>query len=314
MRYQVIRFIVCVVLVAVGGNAEAVNRWVDENGVVHYSNLARITPAPSESPAGEKGNRQAIVEELLTLSGLERQITEVPSQIQSSMSERSTQLASPTQQRIKDIVARSFRADTMYLSLKENLLEEFKADQLAALQAWFRSPLSREMVELEARTLPPDRVQQIKSFADKLQSSPPPASRLAVIDRLDTATKNTELLLAVSFTVARSMANAARSPSVTPAMIEAGLQQARAQYYQPIKAASQLVLLFTYRSASDARLLEYAEFWETDLGRRFVRVVHSTLVDAVSTSADRFAREILALINDSRTPPDAQREPARRAR
>jgi len=313
MWSRAIRYGVCVTLVALGGSAEAVNRWVDENGVVHYSNMVRITPAPLEPQAVEQGDRVAMVEEILRLSGLTRQITEVPSQVQSSLSERSSQLAHSTQQRMKEIVTRSFRTDTMYLSLKERLVQEFKADRLSALLFWFRSPLSREMVELEARALSPDRVQLIKNFVARLQSSPPPASRLAVIDRLDTATKNSELLMSISFAVARSMAHAARSHSMSPEMIEAGLRQARVQYYQPIKTASQLVLLFTYRSASDAQLVEYTEFWESDLGRQFVRVVHGALVDAVSASADRFAREILLLIKESRTPPDAQREPALRA-
>jgi hypothetical protein len=314
MRHHFIRFVVYVVLIGFGGNAEAVNRWVDEHGVVHYSNLARITPAPPEPPGAEKGDRAAVVEEILKLSGLKRQITDIPSQIQSSISGRGAQLAHSTQQRMNEIVARSFRTDTLHHTLKGNLLEEFKAGQLAVLLAWFRSPLSHEMVEHEARAASPDRVQQIRNFAMKLQHSPPPSSRLTAIDRLDSATKNTELLISLSFTVARSMAKAARSPSVTPEMIEAGLQQARGQFYPPMKAASQLVLLYTYRYASDARLLEYAEFWETDPGSRFIRVVHGAFVDAVSASADQFAREILALINEFPTPPDVRREPAHRAR
>ncbi|HLC42117.1 MAG TPA: DUF4124 domain-containing protein [Methylomirabilota bacterium] len=313
MRHHFIRLVVCVVIGS-GGNAEAVNRWVDEHGVIHYSNLARITPASPGPPAAEKGDRAAVVEEILKLSGLKRQITGIPGQIQSSISERGAQLARSTQQRMNEIVARSFRTDTLHHTLKKSLLEGFDADQLAALLAWFRSPLSHEMVEHEARAASPDRVQEIRNFAMKLQSSPPPSPRLAAIDRLDSATKNTELLISLSFTVARSMAKAARSPSVTPEKIEAGLQQARRQFYPPMKAASQLVLLYTYRYASDARLLEYAQFWETDAGSRFIRVVHGVFVEAVSASADQFAREILALINESPAPPDVRREPAHRAR
>lgn len=258
-------------------------RWVDKNGVVNYSNFQ---PVVSSGPAAD---RELMVNEILVLSGLKRQLANIPSVIESQVRERGAQADQSELKRVTEIVKRSFQVDALQTALREALRSEFDADQLATLLLWYRSPIAHDLSDAEINASSPERAQKMRSFALQLNELPPTPGRLQAIERLDAATRGTELAADIAVTVGGATATALQDPSVTPRAFETIMKQKRDQLYQMIKAATIVGLLFTYQSVSEAKLHQYLEFLESGLGRRFTRVVHNSILNAVTASTKKIS-------------------------
>ena len=261
-------------------------RWVDKNGVVNYSNFQ---PLISSGPTAD---RELMVNEILVLSGLKRQLANIPAVVESQVRERGAKANQGEIKKVVEIVKRSFQVDALQKALREALRSEFDADQLATLVLWYRSPVAHDLSDAEINAAAPERAKKLRTFSAQLQELPPTPTRLQAIERLDAATRSTELALDISAAVGDVMVTAIENPPVASEAFESMMRQRTGQFYRTLKATTVVGLLFTYQSVSEAKLHQYLEFLESDLGRRFTRTVHNSILEAVNASARKISVEI----------------------
>lgn len=301
-------------LVSLGDVAEAQYRWVDAEGRVHYSNILPVAPAPLEAPdpatapaappkalVPERGpgpiEPKALIEEVLELSGAKRQVLEIPALCQSRLAERQGRMKPAEYARLSQVVAESYRPDTLYKAVTDTFKKRFDEKRLLAVRQAWHSPLFKRITALEAQASTPEAARRIQEFAVQLRGVPPHPDRLALIRRVDTATGSTDFTIEIVLSTIRGIALGVdpmmpASQRLKPGQLDHMLSEMRAQIRAPLKNQVLVSLLYTYQSLTDGELRGYLAYLESDAGRWFDRAARDGILSGMSAAADRVGREM----------------------
>lgn len=283
-------------ILSLGGVAEAqAYRWVDERGVIHYTQTP--PPAAAQAPA----NPAALVDEVLESTGVRRAIGQVPAQVQlgfqAGVRQRGAQISQAQLAGLTDIMVRAFTAEALYAHVRETFVAAADAQRLNAVLDFSRSPLARQMTDLELAAVSAEGAAQMRAFAERLKTSRPSPTRVDLVRRLDAATGVTDLAVDVALATVRSMAKVMDAMAPPDKRLKAGeldalVAKTRATMYDPTRVAVAVQLQFVYRSASDQELSDYVQLHESEAGRWFSRLLRKGFVEAMSTAATQAAEEL----------------------
>jgi len=173
--------------------------------------------------------------------------------------------------------------------MHQSLARHLDQERARLLLAWLRSPLSQRIVALESASSSADRQNELAAFVNQLPSTPPSATRLALIHRLERAGEVTDS----SATVAAAAVAALRR-TVTP-LVSRGVmtkdgadgQQASSAVDEGYRLRIMTSLLFTYRDLRDADLGRYVSVLESPTGRWFTQVSRSAFLASLETLDER---------------------------
>lgn len=314
-------------LVSLGGVSEAQYRWVDAEGRVHYSNTRPAAPAPPEAPEPARApaaepkalipepapgliEPKALIEEVLELSGAKKQILQIPAVCQSQLSERQGRMKPADYARLSQIIAESYRPDTLYKAVSDTFKSRFDEKRLLAVRQAWHSPLFKRIAALEAQASTPEGARRMQEFAAQLRRVPPHADRLALIRRVDAATRSTDLNIEIVLATIRGIALGVdpmmpASQRLKPGQLDQLLSDMRAQIRAPLKNQVLITLLYAYQSLTDEELRAYLAYLESDAGRWFDRVAKDGILSGMTAAADRVGRQMgKSLAADPRPPAD----------
>jgi len=306
-----------VLLSAPDQGSAAIYRWVDSDGVINYSdnvyrfeahqrhvNPQHVGPAadskpqrslPAEAPDVPKvlegtgpARLESVTVEVMRLSGIDVQVAQVAAIIQGEF-ERWISFGVQPPPGAASLVAQRFNADMLRGNMHQSLTRYLGQPQAAILLSWLRSPLSQRIVALEGASSTADGLAQLAGFINRLPSTSPTPTRLALIHRLERAGEVTES----SATVAVAAVAALRgimAPLVPPSLLgRLGLdeQAAGPAIDEGYRLRIMTSLLFTYRDLSDAELARYVTFLEAPSRRWFTQVVRAAFLASLEPSGPR---------------------------
>lgn len=241
------------------------------------------------------------VDALLELNGAKRQIDQLNGHLATRRKYSYKNLPPEMKRRLDAIFEAAYDPPTIFAGLRDALLQEFDAGRGALVLGFLRSPLARAMTQLEVDANAPEAEPELRAFALGLRSTPPDPARLALLQRLDVAARQTELSMAFTLSSFRSLAaiaNVALPPNRrrTPEQVEKDLAAARSQLEHVAKETVSVKGLFTYRSVAADDLRTYVEFHESEMGRWLMdlltRATEGALERSAATAAKRSLDEI----------------------
>lgn len=282
-------------LLIMAGVANAqIERWVDDQGRVHYSNLRPVTPSPPESsdPAKEPADADKLIEAVLDVSGAKKQIWQIPAAVQAQVAKRRADMQPEEYVTLARIVTEAFQSEVLYQGVRTAFKIQFHEQHLRAALQLYGSPLIRRISNFEAQASTPEALGQMQEFAAQLRRQPPSAERVTLIRRLDEANGVTELNLEVLIATVRGITlalDAARPEDKRRKreQLEQALSQMKARARPSLNSELMFVQLYAYRSASDDELKQYLEFLESDAGRWFNRTFKEGVLAAMASAADQ---------------------------
>lgn len=246
----------------------------------------------------------ATAQEVLELSGFREQVEQIPALIQVQLQQRQNSLDPDVYAVVSRVLLESFRADSLYTTVVQRFAADADPERLNAVLEWLRSPLAQKMIRLEVEAGTPEGQQKLKDYAAALQGNPPAQIRLALVKRLDEATRTTELAIATSASMVGAMMGTLQAQlppekRMDEAQVGKELSRMKAQLQAPMKNNTLVNFLFTYRSVSDEELTQYLSFWESETGRWFGRASSQAFLGAMAAaSADAGKR-----IQETASPP-----------
>lgn len=245
-------------------------------------------------PAAGADEREALAERALTLSGWARQIEEVPGLARSALDERAAagDVSPDAAAALRGVLDRAFdpqriRTDTLHAFLRV----EAPAEKLEALVALLERPLARRMTELELQASTPEGQEALRDFVHGLGGHPPQQSRLALIDRLDTATGARPFAVEMMAVITEGVLRAAEAATpqhlrTPPRELEQRIADLRPALERRLYSLVLVSQLYTYHGVDDAELTEYVTLLESPLGRWFSRNMGGAFLDALSRAAE----------------------------
>jgi len=241
--------------------------------------------------AAERSRVPPQVAELLTLSGVERQLAQLPESVADGFNATAGRFSAETAERIRVILKDAYRRDAIYPVLTAAMTERYDARQARTAVQALRTPLFRRLQALEDDLVGREGEARIRAFSEQLPDRPPGVERHVLVRRLDSAVGATSAQIEMlTSTVAAFGAVSAGGPSVRD--VRAAMQE---QIAVGVKNQVLLTMLCAYQTATDDELREYLAFWESSAGRWFTTAVNAGLLRAMSRAAETAARKIRAV-------------------
>jgi hypothetical protein len=289
-RATLVSLLTLALLVSPGPADAKTYRWVDPKGVVTYSDRP-----PQLAPV--EGERDALIEEALTISGIKRQIEDLPEQVRAGADASQSQLRPKERAALAKIIGAAFRSGPILTTVRSAFQKSYDPMQMGLLLAQLRTPTARKMAVLEGAGSEPDVVAKLQTFAAGLKDAPPAEDRVARLVRLDVATGTTDLVIemrAASIAAAFKVLSALMPPEkrLPPAQMNAAVRNLVGQQREIARREILVLFLFIYREATDAELDEYIGIGSSESGRWFQTIYRRGLAEAITTATETAIRQV----------------------
>jgi hypothetical protein len=240
-----------------------------------------------------------MIVEMLNLSGMRRHTEQLPISAHDVFTEMKLDLDAGTTDRITKMIDRSYHADSIYNSVFRHIRKNFDNARITALIQWLRTPTTRKIVQLEIEAGTPGARYQIGRLAAQLRNNPPSESRMSLIRRLDSISGSSEFSVNLTVSTFRALVevlNQAKQDDeqIPQVQLTKAIENMKKQLPAISKAATSVVFLYTYRSLRDPELSEYIDYYLSDNGRWYWKVLTGGLSEALKTATARMARLITA--------------------
>lgn len=273
---------------------------------------APAQPVITGPPTGRPGTRsaeaapppaaaEALVDELLQRAGLLAQLGQVPALVEARLSQHRGLLAPERYDRLRALLREAYRPEALSRVIRARFLQAFDPHRYGVVVGWLRAPHVEQAVAAELQAGDPASWQELTAFAGQLLQAPPSERRVALIRRLNDATRASEesrdVTLAVAEGVHRILGSVDPAGALSrPEAWRAEAEQIRIQSAERLAHQTELFFLFTYRGIPDEALARYVNFWASDLGAWFHQRSTDALLESLAQAASMAVQEL--------TPPD----------
>jgi hypothetical protein len=251
--------------------------------------------AAAPAPNGPKGQ----MDEIFFLSGLEEQLAMIGDGLGEALAPQVQQLPPAHGETIQRVLLSEFNADALQRSVEEHLERVHDPRHAETVLEWLRSPLGRRISKLDVAATRPEGVRAMQAYAEALAASPAPATRVALVSKLDAATGMTEFT--VEATLSSAMATAVGINGAQPTAhrvdeneLRAAVEAQRAVLRPEIQKVTLVSMLYSYQNLSDEELADYVRFSESASGRWYHDAVKRALLSALTDASSRVGRAIAA--------------------
>ena len=200
------------------------------------------------------------------------------------------------QAKAQAILQETFHPIRLRIAVERDLAASADSATLSEAMRFLKSPLARKLSKMAAEA-GPKIATQVQPYAAKLSTNPPPAARVAIVQRIIRSTRHVETAAMMSIDPLYTVGTALGRECGKTAAPHRESAQLREIQVAKIRQSAQVVLLFMYQPATDAELDGYADWFESTAGQKFVGLtadaIGKVLKDAAETTGRRIAREVM---------------------
>jgi len=187
----------------------------------------------------------------------------------------------------------TFGSDRFYKRVQGALIKDFDRKRVEALNAGFREPLAKKMVELEGAMVEP---QAVAAFAKDLQKTPLPKERIDLVQRIDAVTRASEITAEIVATTTRAMvAGATAGDASQLAEFDKKFSAQRGKLAEVMRNVVQSTFAYIYRDVSDADLGQYLKLYEGEDGKWLMERVAGGMIDEFRSAGQQAGERIAEL-------------------
>lgn len=260
------------------------------------------TQASAQQAAAEDAD--AVVREFLEYSGQKRLLQMIVAQGQRGYSSVARQqLTAAESKRFQAAMKQAFQFEPLYQVVVEHYRAAYHPEHTRQVLTWMQGPEGRKILahEEKAATGKDDKARQ--KYAQQLKAKPLPATREALIERVQEASRATELNLRLMSVTLRSgvMAANAALPEAKRApahVLEEAILRTLARSEPGLRQSVRANMLYTYRNLTDDELRAYFKFFDSEAGRWYVRTGIDAQMKALELAGTRMGTEIGKILGE----------------
>lgn len=245
----------------------------------------------------EDKNNDRLVLQLMEVSGLKKQVYQIPQLLQSDIGQQqlSGNITPEESKRINGLMLSSFEENTIYKAIQEYVKANLHREDIIESLAWLESSIGKKITMLEENASTPNAYMEMQEIGPKLLEENKNTSRFAKIKKLDKVIRATEasvnivqnVQLAILSAVSASIETGKR-PSFKD--IQVLVEKQKFLIQTEMEREVQIQFLYTYRELTDHEIDKYIGFAETKSGQRYHQVTIDALNQALVQGARRFGK------------------------
>lgn len=232
------------------------------------------------------------LDEVLSLYGVESQVSQVPAQIRERLKGYNDGRDAETMRILKEVLPRAYGKDDLMASVRETFYREAQGRDLEPSLEWLRSPLGARISRAEAEAARPEALEEMMDFFEEYQGMDSDSPRVRLLSDLDEGAGVTEsgvrLVLEMTRSTARGVNHLAPAGQAASAeALEDQISQLKQQIRPLLRESTKLLLYFKFRSLSDDEIRQYLEFLRSSDGQWLQEAVLNSVVQALRDAGDR---------------------------
>lgn len=243
------------------------------------------------------GERQEQIDKVLELSGLSRQLGEISAFASHQIQTYGAGLEPKAYEQLQSVISQAFQIERLTAAAKQRYAAGYDAEKVRAWIDILSSPLTKRMFALEAEAGAENKFEEVMAYVAMQDSMPASEQRRSLIDRLDAASKASELALESQLAVLRCVlitGNNALTDNkrLTPKTLDEAVAQARERLTQELVPVARATYLYTYRNVTDGDLEQYvgqyesvAGAWAMDQTQSSIKAALQNATSSVETQA-----------------------------
>jgi hypothetical protein len=261
--------------------------------------LLAAVPAPADEAPPPDPGRDALIAELMDLSGTDAMLAQLPAALQAELDQSPAPDVDPdTYALLRTVLLEAYRSASLRRTLVDNLARQYDPGRFRSFRDLLASPLARKMTSLELAAGSPEAQAEMNRNTPAILAAATPA-RLALVRRLDEVIHATEMTTDLSMLPLRAVATmhfpllpeAERQRQ--QAVVDEAMEQVRPEVHDSVHQSVLVSFLYGYRSVSDAELGRYVDLLDSDLGRGWVSLSNDAFVGAVRQAEHHAAAEAM---------------------
>lgn len=255
---------------------------------------APAAKAPTTQPQSA-ARQDKLIEDILAVSGMDHMLAQLPEQmLAGAMSTRKqdkkARLSADEMREMERAVKEAFPAQGFRQQVVARFKKNYDQKRYQALLDDISTPLAKRMAELEKKQPKPE---DLAAFSAGLASRPMSAERVALVQRIDAASRSSELAAEAMFSSIRGVVRgAAGEGSKQAADLDKFLEKQRAAAEDGISNSTRMSLAYTYREVSDADLAEYTKIYEKEGNKWVLGLAYDALLDEFRSGSERLGADL----------------------
>ena len=250
----------------------------------------------------EVDSKQAVTQQLMELSGMEKQIGQMAGLASAGLAMYQDKLPAELYDILNRALIEAYDPSKIKQIVFTHIDQNLASKDMRAALNWLRSDLGRKITTLEEASSAPDALEKMNAYAKGLPNNPPPKSRLNLIKRLDSATHSSEIGIKLMESSMLSLmggleAMQPKESQMGKEQLEQSMVAQRPALQKSFQEQATSSFLYTYQSLSNAELKRYVSFLETS-GKTYQTVASTALQKALISASDNLAKAIVGPLND----------------
>lgn len=246
---------------------------------------------------------KSLARELYVKSGMEKQNEQLPSSLQASLDREAKendewQKLPPnflTAARIS--ILEAFATEKIKEAFLTEFSEELTTQDIKEILLWLDSPLGKKCTQLEEAAMAPEAQAEMPQFVAHLKEAPPTPERLRALREFDSATKITEIAVETALRTGFAVVFALNSTlpkerQSSPDTVLRDMEKSRPAIEKEMKSQVLDILLYTYRTLTEAEIGGYTDFSKSAVGLKYTSASIAALKKAFLECAVRWGELI----------------------
>ena len=242
------------------------------------------------SQAEEQKTDSELIKTLMSKSGMNTQLEQMPELIKAGMVEanKETEALSPEAlTEVSGMAAMAFDPERLQSIVQQYIQTNLDEHDTRQALAWLGSPLGEKIIRLEEKAATPEGYADMFKMADQLVAN---SVRVELIKKLDDAVKATETAVSMAVNTQAALIAGLTStmkPGNRPSMeaIENEVAKNKEQIRSEIEPRTILMFLYSYRELNDAEIGQYLKFARSNAGKKYHETMSSGFNDALARAA-----------------------------
>jgi hypothetical protein len=244
--------------------------------------------------AGDK-----LVRALMLKSGMEKQIEQMPQQLQSELDQQQANAGEMPQEdfkRFSNIAVSAFDAKAIHASVQAYIQSNLSEQDMKDVLEWLESPLGAKITKLEEAASTAKAYEEMQAIGPMLLQENQGSARMKKLMKLDTvvgvtrSSVNTIMNVQLAMITAMSAAmEADKRPTFED--VQELVKRNQPQMHAAMSRMVQMQFLYSYRDLSDNEIDRYIRFAESMAGQRYhdvsIRAIDEALVQAARRIGSR---------------------------
>jgi hypothetical protein len=247
------------------------------------------------------GAKDDQIADLLRLSGIERQVAEMPALMQQQMNQQKQKVPPEVQEAMVKALVEAYAPSALLETVRRHAAKNYDEAKITATLTWLNGPLGTRMTQLEIASSTVQGQNAKIAYAQSLQGNPPPKERIELMVRLNEATHATESsiqIVVASFDgmMRGMMATLPEEQRLTEQQLAEIENKMVQQLVRPLMNQSLVGFLYTYREISDPETEQAIAFYQSDAGSWYAELISDALLTGMAEGGERFGQQMDAVV------------------